>query len=81
MKRIKSFLAIVACSQAYGLQKVSDIIFILSDDMGYGDVSYLDPRSKIRTDNLDRIARDGVVSYLEAIMEKPGILTRNRHIN
>lgn len=61
MKRIKSFLAIVACSQAYGQQKAPDIIFILADDMGYGDVSYLDPRSKIRTDNLDRMARDGVV--------------------
>lgn len=44
-----------------GKQKQPNIIFILADDMGYGDVSYLDSRSKIKTENLDRMAREGVV--------------------
>ena len=29
--------------------------------MGYGDVSYLDANSKIKTENLDGMAREGVV--------------------
>lgn len=61
MKRILPFLVIAACSQVYAQKKAPNIIFILADDMGYGDVSYLDSRSKIRTDNLDRMAREGVV--------------------
>lgn len=42
-------------------KKSPNIIFILADDMGYGDVSYLDAKSKIKTENLDRMAREGVV--------------------
>jgi len=38
-----------------------NIIFILADDMGYGDVSSLNEESKISTPNIDRIARNGVV--------------------
>lgn len=37
-----------------------NIIFILADDMGYGDVSSLNPKSKISTPNLDRIAKEGM---------------------
>ena len=39
-----------------GKPKQPNIIFILADDMGYGDVSYLDAKSKIKTENLDRMA-------------------------
>lgn len=42
-----------------------NIIFILADDMGYGDVSYLNPTSKIKTENLDRMASESVV-FLDA---------------
>lgn len=38
-----------------------NIIFILADDMGYGDVSALNEESKINTPNIDRIAGNGVV--------------------
>lgn len=41
-------------------QKQPNIIFILADDMGYGDISYLNSDSKIRTENLDQMAREGV---------------------
>lgn len=41
--------------------KQPNIVFILADDMGYGDVSYLDVRSKLKTENLDGMARDGVI--------------------
>jgi len=37
-----------------------NIIFILADDMGYGDVQSLNPNSKIKTPNLDRLAAEGM---------------------
>ncbi|MFR9620026.1 MAG: arylsulfatase [Rikenellaceae bacterium] len=37
-----------------------NIIFILADDMGYGDVSGLNENSKINTPNLDRMVDNGV---------------------
>jgi arylsulfatase A-like enzyme len=38
-----------------------NVIYILCDDLGYGDVSGLNPQGKIRTPHLDRIAREGMV--------------------
>ena len=38
-----------------------NIIFILADDLGYGDVKALNPAGKIATPNIDRIAGSGVV--------------------
>lgn len=37
-----------------------NIIYILADDLGYGDLSCLNPESKIRTQHIDRIAREGM---------------------
>ena len=37
-----------------------NIIFILADDMGYGDMSAYNPESKIKTLNIDQIADHGV---------------------
>ena len=37
-----------------------NIIYILADDMGYGDVSCLNPGGKIRTANIDRLAEGGM---------------------
>jgi arylsulfatase A len=38
-----------------------NIIFIMADDQGFGDVSALNPKSKIRTPNIDRIASEGMI--------------------
>lgn len=38
-----------------------NFIFILADDLGYGDVRCLNPDGKIATPNMDRIAREGVM--------------------
>jgi arylsulfatase A-like enzyme len=41
--------------------KKPNIVYILADDMGYGDVSCLNPDSKIRTTQIDRMAAGGMV--------------------
>ena len=38
-----------------------NIIFILADDMGYGDVAALNSKGKIRTPNLDKMSQSGMV--------------------
>ena len=38
-----------------------NIIFIMADDQGFGDVSALNPESKIPTPNIDRIANEGMI--------------------
>lgn len=38
-----------------------NMIFILADDQGFGDVGALNPDSKIPTPNLDRIAAEGMI--------------------
>jgi arylsulfatase A len=38
-----------------------NFVFILCDDLGYGDVGCLNPEGKIRTPNMDRIAREGML--------------------
>ena len=38
-----------------------NIVFIFADDMGYGDISALNENSRIKTDCLDRLAREGAV--------------------
>jgi len=46
---------------AAAAEKAPNIVFILADDMGYGDVSVLNAEGKIPTPHIDRIARAGVV--------------------
>jgi arylsulfatase A len=38
-----------------------NIVYILADDLGYGDVACLNPRGKIPTPNIDRLASEGMV--------------------
>ena len=42
-------------------KKMPNIVYILADDMGYGDVSCLNPDSKIPTPYMDSLAEDGVI--------------------
>lgn len=41
-------------------EKKPNIIYILADDMGYGDLSSLNPDSKIPTPHMDRIVEEGI---------------------
>jgi arylsulfatase A len=40
-----------------------NIIYILADDMGYGDLSCLNANSKINTINLDQLASEGMIFH------------------
>ena len=37
-----------------------NVIFILADDLGYGDVPAFNPESKISMPNIDRLAKEGM---------------------
>jgi len=60
----REFLKATAAAPAFGLSAQSstrpNIIVILADDLGYGDVNIYNPDSRIPTPNLDRLAREGV---------------------
>src|SRR5680860_197443 len=40
--------------------KEPNIVYILADDMGYGDLSSLNPESGIQTPNMDSIVKEGI---------------------
>ena len=62
----KYFLVIVlaivlsSCLDKRKIQTKPNIIYVLTDDLGYGDISILNENSKIRTPNIDRIATEGM---------------------
>ena len=69
MKRrnILTLLALTVCSAVIAekqslrhAQGGPNVIFILADDMGYGDVSGLNPQSHIQTPHLDRMIGQGM---------------------
>ena len=54
-----------------------NIIVILADDMGYGDVARLNPSSSIPTPSLDRLGREGM-TFLDA-HSPSGVCTPTRY--
>ena len=57
-------LALLALAAMAPAQK-PNIVFILADDMGFGDVQALNPKSTIPTPNLNRLSREGM-TFLDA---------------
>jgi arylsulfatase A-like enzyme len=60
-----AFLPLFLFSQntAHASEKANDpnIIYILADDMGYGDIRALNPECKIATPHLDQLAQGGMI--------------------
>jgi arylsulfatase A len=42
-------------------KKFPNIVYLIADDMGYGDISCLNPESKIKTPHIDLLASEGMV--------------------
>ena len=60
--RIFSLLLLAAAAAA---AERPNVVIVMADDMGYGDVRALNPRSKIPTPHLDRLAGQGM-TFLDA---------------
>jgi len=58
--RILTGLLIPAVSAPIFAAESPNIVFILADDLGYGDVGCYNPESKVPTPNLDRMAVEGM---------------------
>lgn len=41
-------------------KRLANIVFILADDLGYGDVRCYNPESKVATPNIDKLAGEGI---------------------
>lgn len=54
-----AFALVFSCSAAENSARRPNIIFLLADDLGYGDIGAFGQK-KIRTPNLDQLARDGM---------------------
>jgi arylsulfatase A len=57
----KLFLLVVMSAVfARGADK-PNVLYILCDDLGFGDVQALNPKGKIKTPNVDRLAKEGMI--------------------
>ncbi|MCP4313348.1 MAG: arylsulfatase [Bacteroidetes bacterium] len=70
LKLVIQILVITACASLtesiFAREIIADdempnVVLILTDDLGYGDVSCLNPDSKIKTHHLDELAREGLL--------------------
>jgi arylsulfatase A-like enzyme len=59
-KLIPILLIIVLLASCAKSPERPNVVFILADDMGYGDVSMNNPQSKIPTPNIDKLAEKGI---------------------
>lgn len=59
MNKIKTVLALCLITSMLFAQKKPNVIFILTDDLGYGDLSCYGA-TKISTPNIDKLAQQGV---------------------
>jgi arylsulfatase A-like enzyme len=56
----RTFLQSLPAAAAWAAAPAPNIVCILADDLGYGDLGCYNPNSKIPTPNLDRLASQGV---------------------
>jgi arylsulfatase A len=69
--------ALAAACAAAAPAAAPNVLFILADDMGIGDVSHLNPRAIWKTPHLDRLAREGM-TFTDA-HSSSGVCTPTRY--
>ena len=57
---IRTFFSFLLCTFACPGDERPNVVILLADDLGYGEVSCLNPEGKIPTPNLDQLAKDGM---------------------
>lgn len=61
MRKMLSLLSTgLICSSAAMAQNKPNVVIILADDMGYGDVSCNHPNGRVHTPNIDQLAQQGI---------------------
>ena len=74
---MSSLILLMGClGLAKGIDK-PNIVFIFADDMGYGDVSCLNPEARFKTPNLDALAASGLT--LTDAHTSSGVCTPSRY--
>ena len=58
---IVAWLGLLLFPIGSGAKSHPNIVFILADDLGYGDVGCYNPQSRIPTPNLDQLAKEGML--------------------
>ncbi|MBI2947305.1 MAG: arylsulfatase [Verrucomicrobia bacterium] len=53
--------ALLLCPDKLAARDFPNIVYILADDLGYGDVQCLNPEGKIATPHIDRLAAAGMI--------------------
>ncbi len=56
---IAAIITLLCVANAFA-SELPNIVFILADDLGYGDVGCYNPESKVSTPNIDRLAHQGL---------------------
>jgi hypothetical protein len=65
-----------ALNAAAAMPAKPNIVVILADDLGFGDVRCYNDRAKVATPNLDRLAREGM-RFIRPLLWH-GLLSRDR---
>ena len=52
-------LALFSVMQTANRQRHTDIVFIIADDLGYGNLSCYNPQGHICTPNIDQLTQQG----------------------
>ncbi len=53
-------MSMQSCSEHQKTVKNPNIIYVLADDLGYGDINAFNPNGKIKTPNIDMLATEGI---------------------
>ena len=81
MKKITLLTLVLVASLTAVSKEKPNIVYILTDDLGYGDLKCLNSESQIPTTNMDRMSKDGVIftnAHSNSAVSSPtryGILT------